>query len=91
MGLNGCTLNVAFVFFINHSLWQTFSILLLLFSALLKKKYLLYFLQGVTIKYNEPPEARKPKTKWRLYPFKGEKALRKTQAQNFNNYIKLLN
>lgn len=27
--------------------------------------------------YNEPVEARKPKTKWRLYPFKGEQALSK--------------
>ena len=32
--------------------------------------------QGVVIKYNEPSEARKPKTKWRLYPFKGDKSLR---------------
>jgi len=29
----------------------------------------------VVIKYNEPPEARKPKTRWRLYPFKGEQAM----------------
>lgn len=27
---------------------------------------------GVVIKYNEPPEARKPKIRWRLYPFKGD-------------------
>ena len=33
------------------------------------------FFQGVVIKYNEPPEARKPKTRWRLYPFKGEEAM----------------
>lgn len=31
--------------------------------------------KGVVIKYNEPPEARKPKTRWRLYPFKGEEAM----------------
>ncbi|XP_070568489.1 smad nuclear interacting protein 1-like [Ptychodera flava] len=31
--------------------------------------------RGVVIKYNEPQEARKPKKKWRLYPFKGEQAL----------------
>ncbi|XP_020627183.1 smad nuclear-interacting protein 1-like [Orbicella faveolata] len=31
--------------------------------------------KGVVIKYNEPPEARKPKTRWRLYPFKGEQAM----------------
>ena len=30
---------------------------------------------GVVIKYNEPPEAKKPKRKWRLYPFKGEESL----------------
>uniref|UniRef100_A0A1A9ZGL3 FHA domain-containing protein n=1 Tax=Glossina pallidipes TaxID=7398 RepID=A0A1A9ZGL3_GLOPL len=30
---------------------------------------------GVVIKYSEPPEARKPKRRWRLYPFKGETAL----------------
>ena len=26
--------------------------------------------KGVVIKYNEPPEAKKPKRRWRLYPFK---------------------
>lgn len=31
--------------------------------------------RGVLIKYSEPQEARKPKRRWRLYPFKGEKAL----------------
>ncbi|XP_001630287.2 smad nuclear-interacting protein 1 [Nematostella vectensis] len=31
--------------------------------------------KGVVIKYNEPPEARKPNTRWRLYPFKGEESL----------------
>lgn len=31
--------------------------------------------KGVVIKYNEPPEARKPKRRWRLYPFKGEEQL----------------
>lgn len=30
---------------------------------------------GVVVKYAEPPEARKPKRRWRLYPFKGETAL----------------
>lgn len=30
---------------------------------------------GVVIKYSEPSDARKPKRRWRLYPFKGEKAL----------------
>ncbi|VDI33880.1 putative serine/threonine-protein kinase DDB_G0280133 [Mytilus galloprovincialis] len=31
--------------------------------------------KGVVIKYNQPPEARRPKKRWRLYPFKGEEAL----------------
>lgn len=32
--------------------------------------------RGVVIKYSEPPEARKPiKTRWRLYPFKGNETL----------------
>lgn len=30
---------------------------------------------GVVIKYAEPPEARRPKRRWRFYPFKGEQAL----------------
>ena len=29
-------------------------------------------LNGTVIKYSEPPEARKPKRKWRLYVFKGK-------------------
>ena len=32
--------------------------------------------KGVVIKYNEPPEARKPRRKWRLYPFKNDEALK---------------
>ncbi|XP_026837296.1 smad nuclear-interacting protein 1 [Drosophila erecta] len=32
-------------------------------------------LNGVVVKYSEPSEARKPKRRWRLYPFKGETAL----------------
>ena len=32
--------------------------------------------KGVVIKYNEPPEARKPKRRWRLYPFKNDEALK---------------
>lgn len=31
--------------------------------------------RGVVIKYNEPPEARKPKRRWRLYGFKGDDTL----------------
>ena len=30
---------------------------------------------GVVIKYNEPPEARKPMKRWRLYCFKGDQEL----------------
>lgn len=30
---------------------------------------------GVVVKYNEPPEAKKPKRRWRLYVFKGEESL----------------
>lgn len=28
--------------------------------------------KGVQLKYNEPPEARKPTKNWRLYVFKGK-------------------
>ena len=31
--------------------------------------------KGIVIKYSEPQEARIPKTKWRLYPFKGDETL----------------
>ncbi|KAK0429423.1 hypothetical protein QR680_011374 [Steinernema hermaphroditum] len=31
--------------------------------------------KGVVIKYNEPPEARIPKVRWRLYPFRGDDQL----------------
>lgn len=30
---------------------------------------------GIIIKYSEPQESRKPKRRWRLYPFKGEETL----------------
>ena len=42
----------------------------------LKDEYLV-FLKGVVINYSEPEEARIPKTRWRLYGFKGEETLRK--------------
>lgn len=32
-------------------------------------------MNGIVIKYSEPPEAKQPKRRWRLYPFKGETAL----------------
>ena len=31
--------------------------------------------KGVELKYNEPPEARKPLKNWRLYVFKGTEQL----------------
>lgn len=31
--------------------------------------------KGVVIKYNQPAEARQPRIRWRLYPFKGSEAL----------------
>ncbi|XP_055963976.1 smad nuclear-interacting protein 1-like [Sorex fumeus] len=31
--------------------------------------------RGVVVRYSEPPEARVPKQRWRLYPFKNEEAL----------------
>ena len=30
---------------------------------------------GVLVKYSEPPEARKPKRRWRFYVFKGDESL----------------
>lgn len=30
---------------------------------------------GVVVKYSEPPEARKPKKRWRFYVFKGQESL----------------
>jgi smad nuclear-interacting protein 1 len=35
----------------------------------------LALVNGIVIKYVEPPEARRPKRRWRLYPFKGEQSL----------------
>lgn len=32
-------------------------------------------INGIVIKYSEPPESRKPKRRWRLYVFKGEETL----------------
>lgn len=42
---------------------------------------------GVVIIYNEPPEARKPKTKWRFYPFKGDKALTMLQLHRQSAFL----
>lgn len=43
--------------------------------------------RGVVIKYSEPPEARKPKRRWRLYPFKGEKALQTLYIHRESAYL----
>ncbi|XP_045461976.1 smad nuclear-interacting protein 1-like [Harmonia axyridis] len=43
--------------------------------------------KGVVIKYSEPPEARKPKRRWRLYPFKGEKALQTLYIHRESAYL----
>lgn len=43
--------------------------------------------KGVVIKYSEPPEARKPRRRWRLYPFKGEKALQTLYIHRQSAYL----
>ncbi|XP_050428472.1 smad nuclear interacting protein 1 isoform X2 [Adelges cooleyi] len=42
---------------------------------------------GVVIKYSEPAEARKPKRRWRLYPFKGEKQLPVLHIHRQSGYL----
>lgn len=39
---------------------------------------------GAILKYNEPPEARKPSQKWRLYVFKGDKEIGKKKKEKKN-------
>ncbi|KAL5010953.1 hypothetical protein ScPMuIL_013258 [Solemya velum] len=43
--------------------------------------------KGVVIKYNEPPEARKPKKRWRLYAFKGENVLPMLQIHRQSAFL----
>lgn len=43
--------------------------------------------RGVVIKYSEPAEARKPKRRWRLYPFKGEKAMQTLYIHRASGYL----
>ncbi|XP_067945988.1 smad nuclear-interacting protein 1-like [Watersipora subatra] len=43
--------------------------------------------RGVVVKYNEPPEARKPKLKWRLYPFKGDTAMPVLHIHRQSGYL----
>ena len=45
-------------------------------------------MNGVVVKYSEPPEARKPKKKWRLYVFKG-KYNPKVKKYLYPSYIKV--
>lgn len=42
---------------------------------------------GVVLKYAEPPEARRPKRRWRLYPFKGEQALQTLHIHRQSCYL----
>ena len=42
---------------------------------------------GVVLKWSEPPEARKPSTKWRLYVFKGEELHDKLHIHRQSSYL----
>lgn len=42
---------------------------------------------GVVLKYAEPQEARKPKRRWRLYPFKGEQSLQTLYIHRQSCYL----
>lgn len=54
-------------------------------SGLLNEEQMTY--KGIKIKYSEPQEARIPKTKWRLYPFKGEDALPTMYIHRNSGYL----
>lgn len=43
--------------------------------------------KGIVIKYAEPPEARKPKKRWRLYPFKGEESMKVMHIHRQSAYL----
>ncbi|XP_063693325.1 smad nuclear-interacting protein 1-like isoform X2 [Bolinopsis microptera] len=43
--------------------------------------------KGIVIKYAEPQEARIPKTKWRLYPFKGAETLPTMYIHRNSGYL----
>lgn len=45
--------------------------------------------KGVELKYNEPPEAAKPTTKWRLYVFKGDEQVGKTHLIRYGTSLVL--
>ncbi|KAI7907077.1 SMAD/FHA domain-containing protein [Cokeromyces recurvatus] len=42
---------------------------------------------GVQLKYNEPPEAAKPKLKWRLYVFKGDEQIDILHIHRQSSYL----
>lgn len=42
---------------------------------------------GIVIKYSEPAEARRPKRRWRLYPFKGDKSLQTMHIHRQSCYL----
>lgn len=42
---------------------------------------------GVILKYAEPQEARRPKRRWRLYPFKGDEALQTLHIHRQSCYL----
>ncbi|KAJ2360179.1 hypothetical protein H4S02_012028, partial [Coemansia sp. RSA 2611] len=42
---------------------------------------------GVVLKYAEPPEARKPKSRWRLYVFKDNKDIDMRQLDKASGYL----
>jgi len=44
-------------------------------------------IRGVEAKYVESPDAERPKLKWRLYPFKGDKALEKIEICSKSYYL----
>uniref|UniRef100_A0A1I8HPA0 FHA domain-containing protein n=1 Tax=Macrostomum lignano TaxID=282301 RepID=A0A1I8HPA0_9PLAT len=43
--------------------------------------------KGVLIKYSEPANARMPKKRWRLYPFKGEEAMKPLYVHRQSGYL----
>ena len=43
--------------------------------------------KGVVIKYNEPPEACRPKVRWRLYPFKSGESLATLYVHRQSAYL----
>ena len=44
-------------------------------------------INGVVVRYSEPEDARKPKTKWRLYVFKGEEELPILYVHRMSAYL----